>query len=72
MSHFLYKIYILASEVLTDTIYFPSSLEIIRMDYGRVKRSLWIKWSGKLGSNTTKVTVTMACHLWWFFSSLPL
>lgn len=40
MSHFLYKIYILASEVLTDTIYFPSSLEIIRMDYGRVKRSL--------------------------------
>lgn len=40
MSHFLYKIYILASEVLTDTIYFASSLEIIRMDYGRVKRSL--------------------------------
>lgn len=35
MPYFSYKIHVLASEVLTDTVYFPKLfIETIRMDYG--------------------------------------
>lgn len=38
MSHFSYKIHVLASEVLTDAIYFPGHyIQNIRINYGRAK-----------------------------------